>query len=285
MTESLSNTRPWRTASLSTRPVVMGILNVTPDSFSDGGRYDTLERAVTHGLQMVEEGADVLDIGGESTRPGAASVSVDEELARTVPVIERLRAACDVPLSIDTSKPQVMRDAVGAGATLINDVNALQTDGALAAAASLDADVCLMHRQGTAATMQASPHYDDVVADVLAFLLARAAACEAAGIARAALMIDPGYGFGKTARHNLQLLQGLGEFVATGLPVLAGLSRKSLLQTVTGRNVDERLAGSVALATLAADRGARVLRVHDVAATVDAMNVVHAVHDVTKTTN
>jgi len=261
------------------RPLVMGILNVTPDSFSDGGQFDEHDAAVVQALRMVEEGADIIDIGGESTRPGATAVPVELELERTVPVIERLKSRSDVPLSIDSSKPQVMAAAVAAGAVLINDVNALQADGALATAAALDADVCLMHRQGTPRTMQAAPVYDDVVADVRAALLARVTACEEAGIERSRLLIDPGFGFGKTVGHNLQLLRGLGKFVATGLPVLVGLSRKSMLQAVTGRAVAQRLAGSVALAALAADRGARVVRVHDVAQTVDAMRVVQAMRD------
>ena len=262
----------------------MAILNVTPDSFSDGGRYDTTQRAVSHALAMVRDGADVIDIGGESTRPDASPVSLDEERRRTLPVIEALRAVSDVPISIDTSKPALMRDAVQAGATLVNDVNALLAEGAMETVASLATDVCLMHRQGTPKTMQRAPKYDDVVQDVRDHLLARVAACEGAGIESGRILIDPGFGFGKTSIHNLQLLRGLGEFAATGYPVLVGLSRKSLLKTLTDRPVDERLAGSLALATLAAAAGARVLRVHDVAATLDAMKVVAALAATKSTT-
>ncbi|MFK7887601.1 MAG: dihydropteroate synthase [Gammaproteobacteria bacterium] len=267
--------RPWREAGA--RPLVMGILNVTPDSFSDGGQHHDTAAAVAGAHALIAAGADIIDIGGESTRPDAEPVDAQEEHKRTIPVIEALRESGDVPISIDTSKPEIMRAAVAAGADMINDVNALQAPGALEVAASLDADVCLMHRQGTATTMQHNPTYDDVVADVLRELNARVAACVDAGIARERLLLDPGFGFGKTTTHNLQLLRGLGEFVATSLPVLVGLSRKSLLQALTERPVDQRLAGSVTLATLAALQGARVIRVHDVAATVDAMKVVAAV--------
>lgn len=254
----------------------MGILNVTPDSFSDGGRFHARERAVEGALAMAEAGADIVDVGGESTRPGAAEVAVEDELARTLRVIEDVRRHSDVPLSIDTSKPEVMRAAVAAGANLINDVNALRAPGALDAAAEAGVGVCLMHMRGTPRTMQDAPEYADVVDEVRAFLLDRVAACEAAGIGRERLLLDPGFGFGKTPAHNLQLLRGLGDLVSTGLPVLAGLSRKSLLQTLTGRPVEARLAGSVALATLAAWHGARVVRAHDVAATLDAVKVAHA---------
>lgn len=257
----------------------MGILNVTPDSFSDGGRHDSVRAAVAHAEAMVAAGADILDIGGESTRPDAAPVGLDEERRRTLPVIDALANRCAVPISIDTSKPELMREAVEAGAAIINDVNALQTEGALEAAAALDADVCLMHRQGLPQTMQINPRYDDVLVEVRDALLARVDTAMAAGIPRERLLIDPGFGFGKTPTHNLQLLHGLGEFVATGLPVLVGLSRKSLLGDITGRPVDERLAGSIALATLAATAGARVIRVHDVAATLDAVKVAAALSE------
>lgn len=269
----------WGEALRSSRTLVMGILNVTPDSFSDGGQFHDCNAAVARALRLVEEGADIIDVGGESTRPGAQPVSIDVELKRTVPVIEQLKLRCNVPLSIDTSKPEVMEAAVAAGAVVINDVNALQAAGAIEVASRLDADICLMHRQGTPDTMQKAPCYDDVVVEVLEYLQCRVRACETAGIERSRLLIDPGFGFGKTVEHNLQLLRGLGQFVATGLPVLAGLSRKSMLQTVTGRAVGERLAGSVALATLAAQAGARVVRVHDVAQTVDAMKIVEAIRD------
>ncbi|MEM6640522.1 MAG: dihydropteroate synthase [Pseudomonadota bacterium] len=270
--------RPWRRPG--PRPLIMGILNVTPDSFSDGGRHDSVDRAVAHAERMLADGADIIDVGGESTRPGAAVVSFDEEARRTLPVIQRLRDITDVPISIDTSKPQLMREAVFAGATLVNDVNALRAEGAVNAVADLDADVCLMHRQGSAATMQDNPSYTDVVAEVLATLHARADVCRAAGIERGRLLLDPGFGFGKTTTHNLQLLSGLGQFAAAGYPVLVGLSRKSLLGDITGRSVDKRLAGSVSLATVAAIGGARVVRVHDVAETLDAMKIVAALQSV-----
>ncbi len=274
MTDSTAD-RPWREAG--DRPLVMGILNVTPDSFSDGGQHNTLDDALERALAMIAEGADVIDIGGESTRPNAQPVALDEELRRTVPVIKALRERSDVPVSIDTSKPEVMQAAVEAGASMINDVNALQAPDAVRVAARLSADVCLMHRQGNAATMQDNPVYKDVVSDVLHELQARVADCIDGGIERERLLLDPGFGFGKTTTHNLQLLRGLGQFVATSLPVLVGLSRKSLLQAITERPVEQRLAGSLALATMAAMQGARVIRVHDVAATVDAMKVVAAV--------
>ena len=274
MTDSTAD-RPWREAG--DRPLVMGILNVTPDSFSDGGQHNALDDALERALAMIAEGADVIDIGGESTRPNAQPVALDEELRRTVPVIKALRERSDVPVSIDTSKPEVMQAAVEAGASMINDVNALQAPDAVRVAARLSADVCLMHRQGNAATMQDNPVYEDVVSDVLHELQARVADCIDGGIERERLLLDPGFGFGKTTTHNLQLLRGLGQFVATSLPVLVGLSRKSLLQAITERPVEQRLAGSLALATMAAMQGARVIRVHDVAATVDAMKVVAAV--------
>lgn len=253
----------------------MGILNVTPDSFSDGGRFDALDAAIAQAETMLEAGAAIIDVGGESTRPGAADVPLDEELRRVIPVIEAIRARFDTIVSIDTSKAEVMRQAVGAGAGLINDVRALREPGALEAAAATDAAVCLMHMQGQPRTMQDAPHYDDVVAEVRAFLDGRIQACVEAGIARQRLMLDPGFGFGKTLAHNLTLLDGLAVLTETGLPLLAGMSRKRMIGSLLGdRAVDQRVAGSVAAAVIAAMNGARVLRVHDVPETVDAMRIV-----------
>ncbi|WP_267225836.1 dihydropteroate synthase [Dyella silvae] len=260
------------------RPRVVGILNVTPDSFSDGGSHATVEEAVAHGLRMVEEGADMLDIGGESTRPGSEDVPLNEELRRVVPVLEQLAARTTVPLAIDTSKPEVMRAAVAAGAGMINDVYALRREGALDAAAELRVPVCLMHMLGEPRSMQDQPHYDDVVGEVHRFLTDRLFACELAGIDRRKVMVDPGFGFGKTLEHNLALLRALEQFANLGSGVYAGLSRKSMIGAMTGRQVPaERAAGSVAAALIAVQRGARVVRVHDVAATVDALAVWHAV--------
>ena len=260
------------------RPQVMGIVNVTPDSFSDGGAHDTTDAAVAHALKLVEEGADLLDIGGESTRPGADEVPLEEELRRVVPVIERLVAQVSIPISIDTSKPAVMRAAVQAGAGMINDVYALRRDGALDAAAALDVPVVLMHMQGEPRSMQAAPDYDDVVGDVHRFLAERIFAAEMAGIAKKRLVVDPGFGFGKDTAHNLQLLAQLERFVELGVPVLAGLSRKRSIGQITGRDVPaDRMAGSVAAHLIAAQRGAAIVRVHDVAATVDALRVWNAV--------
>lgn len=260
------------------RPRVVGILNVTPDSFSDGGLYADLEAAVAHGLAMVEQGADMLDVGGESTRPGAADVPLDEELARVLPVIEALAARCAVPISIDTSKPEVMRAAVAAGAGMINDVYALRREGALDTAASLGVPVCLMHMQGEPRGMQDDPHYDDVVGEVHRFLTDRLFACELAGMDRRKVLVDPGFGFGKTLEHNLELLRELRRFADLGAGVYAGLSRKSMIGAITGRSVPaERAAGSVAAAMIAVQHGAKLVRVHDVAATVDALAVWHAV--------
>ena len=257
-------------------PCVMGVLNVTPDSFSDGGRYADLAAAVARGVAMVEEGAAIIDVGGESTRPGAAAVSVQEELARVIPVIEQLAARVAVPISVDTSKPAVMSAAIAAGATLVNDVRALREPGALDAVARTGAAVCLMHMQGEPRTMQAAPAYDDVVAEVRRFLAGRVEACVAAGIARERICVDPGIGFGKLPEHNLALLAGLGRLADPAIPVLVGVSRKSLIGIITGRPAAERLAGSVAFAALAASRGAAIIRAHDVAATVDAVKVASA---------
>lgn len=258
-------------------PVVMGILNVTPDSFSDGGRFVGRDDAVTRVRHMIAEGAGIIDIGGESTRPGAAAVSVDEELDRVIPVIEAIRGESGIPLSVDTSKPEVMRAAVAAGADLVNDVRALREPGALEAAAALDVPVCLMHMQGRPRDMQQDPRYDDVVSEVLAFLEARRSACEAAGIARERIVLDPGFGFGKTLAHNLVLFRALPRFVATGQPVLVGVSRKSMIGQVLEVPVSERLAGSVALAGLAAWLGVSIIRAHDVQATVHAVRMCQAV--------
>jgi dihydropteroate synthase len=260
------------------RPRVMGIVNVTPDSFSDGGSHDTTEAAVAHGLRLAAEGADVLDVGGESTRPGADEVTLEEELRRVVPVIERLVRETSLPVSVDTSKPEVMHAAVAAGAGLINDVYALRREGALDAAAALGVPVVLMHMQGEPRSMQSAPTYDDLVGEVHRFLAERIFACEMAGIPKKRIVLDPGYGFGKTSAHNLLLLRQQARLLDLGLPLLAGLSRKRTLGELTGREPGERLAASVAAAVLAAEYGAKILRVHDVAATVDAMKVWAAVN-------
>lgn len=260
------------------RPRVMGIVNVTPDSFSDGGRHATVDAAVAHALRLAEEGADVLDVGGESTRPGAEDVPLEEELRRVIPVIERLARETALPISVDTSKPEVMRAAVDAGAGMINDVYALRRDGALDIAAACGVPVVLMHMQGEPRTMQEAPQYEDVVAEVHRFLAERIFAAEMAGIPKKRIVIDPGFGFGKTREHNLALLAQLARFGELGVPVLAGLSRKRTIGELTGRTTPaERVHGSVAAALIAAQRGARLLRVHDVAATVDALKVWDAV--------
>ncbi len=261
------------------RARVVGILNVTPDSFSDGGAYDNVEAAVAHGLRMAEEGADMLDVGGESTRPGAADVSVEDELRRVLPVIEQLVARTTLPIAIDTSKPEVMRAAVASGAGMINDVFALRRDGALDAAAELGVPVCLMHMQGEPRDMQSDPQYDDVVGEVHRFLTDRLFACELAGIDKRKVLVDPGFGFGKTLQHNLALLCALDRFGNLGAGVYAGLSRKGMIGTLTGKSDPaDRLAGSVAAALIAVQRSARLVRVHDVAATVDALSVWREVH-------
>ena len=259
------------------RPLIMGVVNVTPDSFSDGGRFLDPDAAVAHARQLIEEGADLVDLGAESSRPGAAAVvTAEEELRRLLPVLQGLRDA-PVPVSVDTIKPEVMRVVFAEGATMINDINALRAPGAIAAVAAADAAVCLMHMQGTPGTMQQHPSYDDVVAEVKAFLLERVRAARAAGIALERIAIDPGFGFGKTLEHNLELLRHLREFEVLGVPVLAGWSRKSSLGKITGKPAGERLAASVAAALIAAQNGARILRVHDVAATRDALAVLAAV--------
>lgn len=256
----------------------MGVLNVTPDSFSDGARHDTPEAAVRHAHRLIGEGADLLDIGGESTRPGAAPVSVDEEIRRIVPVLDALRD-CDLPLSVDTRRPEVMKVALGHGADLVNDIDALRAPGAIDAVRGSGCAVCLMHMQGVPGTMQQAPHYDDVVGEVEDFLAGRVAAAVDAGIDRGRLVIDPGIGFGKTLRHNLLLLEALDELVASGVPVLVGVSRKSMIGTLTGRDVDHRLAGSLAAMLAAVARGAGIVRVHDVAGTRDALRVWQAIED------
>lgn len=254
------------------RPLVMGVLNVTPDSFSDGGRYSDPTRALAHARQMRADGADLIDIGGESTRPGALPVPEGDELARVIPLVEVL-AAEGFAIAVDTRKPAVMRAAIAAGAAMINDVGALTAAGAVEACADSDAGICLMHMQREPPTMQAAPVYRDVVAEVREFLVARARACEAAGIATQRIVIDPGFGFGKTLAHNLALLRSIGTLAATGYPVLAGLSRKSSLGEITGRSVDERLPASLAAALAAVARGAAIVRVHDVRETVDAIKI------------
>lgn len=264
------------------RVQVMGILNVTPDSFSDGGnlyRASKLsqDQALVHAAGMVRDGASIIDVGGESTRPGAAPVSVQEELDRVIPVVERISRELEVMISVDTSSPQVITEAAAAGAGLINDVRALGRDGALEAAAATGLPVCLMHMKGSPATMQQAPEYEDVVAEVYDFLQQQIQRCEAGGIPRERLLLDPGFGFGKTLEHNLELLRRLDEFNRLGLPLLIGTSRKSMVGQLLGRAVDERLAGSLATVALAVERGGRIIRVHDVAATVDVVRMTEAV--------
>lgn len=258
------------------RPQVMGIVNATPDSFSDGGLHFDAAAAIAQGLKLAAEGADILDIGGESTRPGAQEVPLDEELRRVVPVIERLAKETSLPISIDTSKPEVMRAAVAAGAGMINDVHALRREGALDAAAQLGVPVVLMHMQGEPGGMQAAPHYDDVVGEVKRFLADRVLCCQMAGIDKKRIVIDPGFGFGKSLEHNLALLAQLGQFASIEAPLLVGLSRKRLIGAITGREMDQRAAGSAAAALLAVERGACIVRVHDVAATRDALAMYEA---------
>lgn len=263
------------------RPRVMGVLNTTPDSFSDGGQHYrngrlSLDLVLTRAQHMLSEGADIIDVGGESTRPGAAPVSEAEELERVVPVVEVLVRELEARVSVDTSTPAVMREAAAVGAGMLNDIRALQREGALQAAAATGLPVCLMHMQGQPATMQKSPHYQDPVADVKHFLRQRLSACEQAGIPRERLLLDPGFGFGKNLTHNLELLRRLPELTELGYPLLVGLSRKSMLAELLGREVSERLPGSLALAMAAVERGASIIRVHDVAATVDVLKVLRA---------
>jgi dihydropteroate synthase len=262
-----------------TTPKVMGIVNVTPDSFSDGGQFSQTNKAVAHALKLVEEGAALLDIGGESTRPNATPVGLQQELERVIPVIEALVKQVSVPISIDTYKPQVMQAAINAGASMVNDVCALQNEGALAIIAKSNVGVCLMHMQGTPQTMQTNPHYNDVVNDVKAFLQTRLQASIHAGCRATSILLDVGFGFGKTRAHNIALLQNLEKFATLGQPLLVGLSRKSVLGQVTGNDVDARLYASVAAAVIAAQKGAKMLRVHDVKATVEALKVVTAIQN------
>ena len=261
------------------RPLVMGIVNVTPDSFSDGGLHLQHDAALIHAQQLIADGADIIDIGGESTRPGASPVSIQEELDRVMPIIEGLRAS-PVPISIDTCKPDVMQAAISAGAQMVNDINALQDAAAMKVAAESDVAVCLMHKQGNPQTMQQHPHYQDVVAEVSGFLRERIAAAQAAGIQRERIVIDPGFGFGKSLAHNLALLRELNKLTVHGVPVLAGLSRKSMLGALTGQDVTQRLAASVAAALIAVQRGANIVRVHDVRATLDAFRILSAVNNI-----
>lgn len=260
-----------------TRPRVMGIVNVTPDSFSDGGKYSSVDLAVEHALQLITEGADILDIGGESTRPGAIPVDLDEELRRVIPVIEALSKVTTVPISIDTYKPDVMRAAIEAGADIVNDICALRKDRALEIIANSNAGVCLMHMQGIPQTMQINPQYTDVVSEVKHFLADRVNACLAHGIANERIMLDPGFGFGKTTAHNVALIQHLDSFVALGFPLLVGLSRKSVLGRIAGGDEQQRLHAGLAASVISVMKGAKIVRVHDVKATVDALKVVAAV--------
>lgn len=263
------------------RPHVMGIVNVTPDSFSDGGKFSSTELAVAHALQLIAEGADILDIGGESTRPGATSVSLNEELSRVIPVIQALSAVSTVPLSIDTYKPEVMREAIAAGADIVNDVRALQEgqgqESALAIVANSNVGVCLMHMQGMPQTMQVNPSYGNVVAEVKQFLTDRLHAAMARGIARERVLLDPGFGFGKTTAHNIALIQHLDSLTDIGQPLLVGLSRKAVLGKIAGGDEQQRLHAGIAASVLSVMKGARIVRVHDVKATVDALKVVTAV--------
>ncbi len=262
------------------QPQVMGILNVTPDSFSDGGKHADVKQALDHALRMIDEGARFIDIGGESTRPGAPEVSLQEELDRTIPVIEAVAKNAQCVISIDTSKAEVIREAVKAGAGLINDVRALQEPGALSAASETGVPVCLMHMQGQPRTMQNHPTYQDVVEDVTQFLLERAEVCEKAGIAKEQILFDPGYGFGKSLEHNYALVKHLPKLMDLGYPVLVGMSRKSMIGNLLNRKVDERLAGSISLATIVAQMGAQIIRVHDVKETADAVNIVNMLNKI-----
>ncbi len=261
------------------RPLLMGILNVTPDSFSDGGAWQSGDQALRHALDMVNAGADIIDVGGESTRPGAAVVSIAEELDRVVHVVERLRAELDVPVSVDTSKPEVMLASVSAGAGMINDVNALRAERAMEAVLSLGVPVCLMHMQGEPRSMQHQPHYDDVVKEVRDFLLERADALVQRGFRQRDIVLDPGFGFGKTLQHNIELFHAIPALAALGFPLLVGVSRKSMLGAITGQPVEARVHASVVAAVLAAQYGASILRVHDVQATLDGLKVWQALAD------
>ena len=265
---------------LSGQTRVMGVINTTPDSFSDGGLYDTLESAFHHAQQLINDGTDILDVGGESTRPGSRNVDVDEELNRTIPLIKAIREISDIPISIDTSKPEVMHRAVEAGATMINSIWALRQDNGLETVAELGVPVCLMHMQGTPETMQKKPSYSDVVAEVMEFLRQRIDAAISAGISKTNIIVDPGFGFGKTLQHNLLLLNSLERFKSLGVPLLVGMSRKSMIGMILDKPVDARLYGSVSTAVISALLGADIVRVHDVAETVDAVAIVNAMKQV-----
>jgi dihydropteroate synthase len=260
-------------STLRNRPRIMGVLNVTPDSFSDGGKWLGKSAAIQHALAMQDAGADIIDVGGESTRPGAQAVSLQQELDRVLPVIEAITAQLSVPVSIDTSKPEVMRSAVAAGAGMINDVFALQFDGAMEAAADLAVPVCLMHMQGKPRVMQENPEYTDVAVEVRQFLLDRAKQCQESGILAENIILDPGFGFGKTLQHNIELFHALPSLVETGYPILVGVSRKAMIGQLTGQETADRMPGSITAAALAALQGASILRVHDVAETQDALKI------------
>jgi dihydropteroate synthase len=257
----------------------MGILNVTPDSFSDGGLWLDRDQALRHAVEMAEAGADIIDVGGESTRPGSLAISVQQELDRVLPLIELVVARTEVPISIDTSKPEVMEAAVSAGAGMINDIYALRREGALEMAARLDVPICLMHMQGKPGDMQKDPKFSNVVEEVKTFLLARAECCESGGVPKQSIIIDPGFGFGKNLQHNIDLFKAIPDFVATGFPVLVGISRKSMLGQLSGKAVDLRLPASLSAAVLAAQAGAEIIRVHDVGETVDALNIASALQN------
>lgn len=261
------------------KPRVMGILNVTPDSFSDGGQFIATDKALAHAEKMVKEGAAIIDVGGESTRPGAKNVSVQEEMDRVLPVVEKIDQSLDTIISVDTSNPSLMAEAAKLGAGMINDVRALSSEGALKAAAEISLPVCLMHMQGSPQKMQQNPHYSDVVSDIKKFLLERIQGCRKQGILDNQIIIDPGFGFGKTLEHNLQLLKNLEIFKQSGFPLLVGLSRKSMIGKLLDVPVEQRLPGSLALAVMAVERGANIIRVHDVAETVQAISIAQAVLD------
>ncbi len=263
----------------SNRIKVMGVINTTPDSFSDGGQFDTTENAFRHAQKLIADGVDILDVGGESTRPGSRNVNLDEELERTIPLIKSIREVSDVPISIDTNKPGVMRSAVEAGATLINSITALQLENSLEIAAELGVSVCLMHMLGTPETMQKNPTYTDVVTEVMEFLQQRIDAAVNAGIKKSDIIVDPGFGFGKTLRHNLLLLKSLSRFKTLGVPILVGMSRKSMIGALLDKPVDQRLYGSISCAVIAAMSGADIIRVHDVPQTLDAITMVNAINE------
>lgn len=266
--------------NISKQIQVMGVVNVTPDSFSDGGQFDTIEKAFQHARQIIADGVDILDIGGESTRPGSQAVGEHEELERTIPLIHAIREVSDIPISIDTNKTVVMQQAMEAGASIINSIDALRQENALAVAAELDVPVCMMHMQGSPETMQQEPHYDDVVLEVKAFLQERIDAALAAGIARHNIIVDPGFGFGKNLQHNLQLLKALPELKSLGVSILVGLSRKRMIGRILDKPVDQRLYGSLSVAVISAMQGADIIRVHDVAESVDAIKMVRALNQV-----